>query len=98
MKAYVVSTSYDMSYDKYEQIIKDYPFIKKYNYKAIPATFTWYGGRQTNYNKHQIELNDITDFCSFINDCLKAGKEVIVKRENDDDLYFTFEIYDDYRE
>ena len=52
----------------------------------------------TSYNKHQIELNDITDFCSVINDCLKAGKEVIVKRENDDEPYFTFEIYDDYRE
>ena len=98
MKAYVVSTSYDMSYDNYEKIIKDYPFIKKYNYKEIPATFTWYDGHQTNYNKHQIELKDLTDFCSFINDCLRAGKEVIVKRENDDGLYFTFEIYDDYRE
>ena len=98
MKAYVVNTYLDGNYDKYEHIIKDYPFIKKYNYKAIPATFTWYDGRQTNYNKHQIELNDIIDFCSFINDCLKAGHEVIVKRENDDEPYFTFEIYDDYRE
>ena len=48
--------------------------------------------------RHQIELKDLNDFCSFINDCLKAGREVIVKRENDDKHYFTFEIYDDYRE
>ena len=98
MKAYVVSTYYEMYYKDYEKILRDYPFIKKYNYKSIPATFTWSSGRQTHYNKHQIELNNITDFCSFINDCLKAEKEVIVKRENDDGLYFTFEIYDDYRE
>ena len=97
MKAYVVSTYYEMYYEDYEKIIRNYPFIKKYNYKAIPATFTRYGGRQTNYNKHQIELNDITDFCSFINDCLNTGHEVIIKR-TDDEFYFTFEIYDDYRE
>ena len=98
MKAYVESTYYETMYDKYEEIIKEYPFIKKYHYKAIPAVFTWYGARQVHYNKHQIELNDSTELCSFINDCLKAGYEVIVKRENDDDPYFTFEIYDDYRE
>ena len=98
MKAYVVSTYYEMYYKDYEKILKDYPFIKNYHYNAIPSIFQYYDGKQIMYDRHQIELNDITDFCSFINDCLKAGKEVIVKRENDDDLYFTFEIYDDYRE
>lgn len=98
MKAYVISTYYEMYYKDYEKILKDYPFIKKYNYKAIPSVFIGYGGCQIRYNRHQIELNDLTEFCSFINDCLKTGHEVIVKRENDDEPYFTFEIYDYYRE
>ena len=98
MKAYIVSTYYESYYHKYERIIRDYPFITKYNYKAVPTKFEYYTGEQIIYNRHQIELNDLNDFCSFINDCLSAGKEVIVKREKDDELYFTFEIYDDYRE
>ena len=98
MKCYVVSTYYGMYYSDYDKIIKVYPFIKDYNYKAIPIEYKCYGGHRSIYNKHQIELNDLKDFCSFINDCLKTGHEVIVKRENDDKPYFTFEIYDDYRE
>ena len=98
MKFYVVSTYYDMLYYDYEKILKDYPFIKNYHYKAIPTIFKYYTGKQIIYNRHMIELNDLTEFCSFINDCLKTGHEVIIKRENDDEPYFTFEIYDDYRE
>lgn len=98
MKAYVVSTYYEKYYEDYEKILRDYPFIKKYNYKAVPTTHKWYSGEQTIYNRHQIEFNDINEFCSFIKDCLDIGKEVIVKREDDGDIYFTIEIYDDYRE
>ena len=98
MKAYVVNTYLDGNYDKYKYILEDYPFIEKYNYKAIPASYTYYGGRKVIYNRHQSELKDLNDFCSFINDCLKEGHEVIVKRENYDEHYLTFEIYDDYRE
>lgn len=98
MKAYVVSTYYETMYSDYEKIIHDFPFIKNYHYKAIPTIFKYYGGKQIIYNRHQIELKDLNGFSSFINDCLKTGREVIVKRENDDEPYFTFEIYDDYRE
>ena len=97
MKFYVVSTYFDMVYCDYEKILKDYPFIKNYHYSAIPSIFQYYDGEQIIYNRHQIELKDLNDFCSFINDCLKTGHEVIIKR-TDDELYFTFEIYDDYRE
>ena len=93
MKCYVVSTYYENYYSDYDKIIRDYPFIKKYNYKTIPTIFRFYNGKQILYNRHQIELNNSDDFCSFINDCLNAGKEVIVKRENGEELYFTFEIY-----
>ena len=98
MKAYVISTYYESMYSDYEKIIREFSFIKNYHYKAIPTIFKYYNGKQIIYNRHQIELNDLTEFCSFINDCLKTGHEVIVKRENDDEPYFTFEIYDDYRE
>ena len=98
MKAYVISTYYEPYFNDYEKILRDYPFIKKYNYKAVPTTYKWYFGEQTIYNRHQVEFNDINEFCSFIKDCLDMGKEVIVTRKDDDDIYFTIEIYDSYRE
>ena len=98
MKAYVISTYYESMYSDYEKIISEFSFIKNYHYKAIPTIFKYYDGKQIIYNRHMVELTDLTEFCSFINDCLKTGHEVIIKRENDDEPYFTFEIYDDYRE
>lgn len=98
MKAYVISTYYESCFNDYEKILRDYPFIKKYNYKAVPTTYKWYFGGQTIYNRHQVEFNDINEFCSFIKDCLDIGKEVIVTRKDDDDIYFTIEIYNSYRE
>ena len=98
MKENVISTYYESYFKKKKKILRDYPFIKKYNYKAVPTTFKWYSGEQTIYNRHQIEFNDINEFCSFIKDCLDIGKEVIVTRKDDDDIYFTIEIYDSYRE
>lgn len=98
MKAYVISTYYEPYFNDYEKILRDYPFIKNYNYKAVPTIFKWYSGKEIIYNRHQIEFNDINQFCSFVKSCLDMGKEVIVTRKDDNDIYFTIEIYDSYRE
>ena len=97
MKCYVTSTYYDGLYSDYNKIIKDYPFIKKYNYEPVPTIFRFYNGHQIFYNRHQIEINNLDEFYAFISECFKAGKEIIVKKE-DNDTYITLEIYDDWRE
>lgn len=97
MKCYVVSTYYDGYYSDYDKIIKDYPFIKEYNYEPIPTIFRYYDGREIVYNRHQIEINNSDELYAFMNECFKLGKEVIVKKE-DNDTYITLEIYDDWRE
>ena len=92
MKCYVVFKYCDKLYIGYEKIRKDYQFIKNYHYKSIPTIFKGYCDHKIIYNRHQIEFNDLTEFCSFINDCLSIRREVIVKRI-DDELYFIFKIY-----
>ena len=67
------------------------------------VTSTYYDGLYSDYNKiifynrHQIEINNLDELYAFISECFKAGKEVIVKKE-DNDTYITLEIYDDWRE
>ena len=97
MKCYVTSTYYDVMYSNYDKIIKDYPFIKKYNYEPVPTIFRFCDGHQILYNRHQIEINNLDELYAFINECFKLRKEVIIKKE-DNDTYITLEIYDDWRE
>ena len=97
MKCYIMSTYYDMNYSNYDKIIEDYPFIMEYNYEPIPTIFRYYDGKEILYNRHQIEINNLDELYAFMNECFKLGKEVIVKKE-DNDTYITLEIYDDWRE
>lgn len=97
MKCYVVSTYYDNYYSDYDKIIRDYPFIKEYNYEPIPTIFIDYNGREILYNRHQIEINNSDELYAFIHECFKLGSEVIIKKEYND-TYITLEIYDDFRE